>query len=124
MYAVIKANGKQYRVAEGEIVTIDKIEGKEGDKIDFPEVLLVVDGEKVQIGQPTVTGVKVTAKILAQFKGEKIRVARFKAKVRYRRVKGFRPLLTKIQIEKIVTAGPKLETIQDRKAKPIQDRKN
>lgn len=101
MYAVIKASGKQYRVTEGEVVNIDKIEGKEGDKIDFPEVLLVVDGEKVQIGQPTVTSVKVTAKILAQFKGEKIRVARFKAKVRYRRVKGFRPLLTKVQIEKI-----------------------
>lgn len=120
MYAVIKTGGKQYKVSEGDILVIDKIEKKPGEKVEFPEVLLLVDGDKVQIGQPTCPGTKVTAQVLEHFKGEKIRIARFKAKVRYRKVLGFRPLLTKIQIEKIETAEP---TIQDRKPKPILDRK-
>lgn len=103
MYAVIKIGGKQYRVAEGDILAVDKLPNQVGEQIDFPEVLLMIDNNHVQIGQPTVSQATVKAKILEQLKGEKIRIARFKAKVRYRRLKGFRPLLTKIQIEKIAT---------------------
>jgi large subunit ribosomal protein L21 len=101
MYAVIKTGGKQYKVSEGEILEIDKLQKNPGEKIEFGEVLLVVKNGEVKIGQPTVPGTKVTAKILEQIKGEKIRIARFKAKVRYRRVKGFRPQLTRVKIEKI-----------------------
>ncbi|TSC54307.1 MAG: large subunit ribosomal protein L21 [Microgenomates group bacterium LiPW_16] len=101
MYAVIKVGGKQYRVSEGEILEIDKIEKKPGEKIELDQVLLLVDKAEVQIGQPLLSGAKVTAKVLDQIKGKKIRIARYKAKVRYRRVKGFRPQLTKIIIEKI-----------------------
>jgi len=104
MYAVFKTGGKQYKVSEGEILEIDKLPKNPGEEIEFGEVLLVVDNGEVKIGQPTVPDVKVIAKVLEQIKGKKIRVARFKAKVRYRRVKGFRPLLTKIQIKKIETA--------------------
>lgn len=100
-YAVIKIGGKQYRVSEGDELLVDKIEVGEGKIINFDEVLLLVDGEKVKIGDPRVRGAKVKAKILAQLKGEKIRVAKFRAKSRYRRVKGHRQLLTKIQIKKI-----------------------
>jgi len=100
-YAVIKTGGKQYRASEGEEFEIEKLEGKEGDKIDFDEVLLVVDGEKVEIGAPKVEGAKVLAEIVEQKKGEKIRVAKFKAKSRYRRVQGHRQLLTKIRILEI-----------------------
>lgn len=101
MYAVIKVGGKQYRVSEGEILEIDKIEKKPGEKIELDQVLLLVDKAEVQIGQPLLSGAKVTAKVLDQIKGKKIRIARYKAKVRHRRVKGFRPQLTKIIIEKI-----------------------
>lgn len=101
MYAVVKISGKQYRVSQGDILMVDKLPSPVGEKIDLSEVLLMVDDGNIQIGQPRVSGAKITAKVLEQLKGEKIRIARFKAKVRYRRVKGFRPLLTKIQIEKI-----------------------
>lgn len=101
MYAVLKIAGKQYWASEGDILEVDKLPNKVGESINLSEVLLVAGNGNVQIGQPFVSGVAVQAKILGQFKGEKIRVARFKSKVRYRRVKGFRPLLTKIQIEKI-----------------------
>lgn len=103
MYAVIKTGGKQYRVSEGDLLEIDKIEKKPGEKFEFDQVLLSVDGDKVQIGQPNLSGVKVVGEVTEQIKGEKIRVARFKAKVRYRRVKGFRAKLTRVKIEKIAT---------------------
>ena len=115
MYAVIKTGGKQYKVSEGEILEIDKIEGKKDQKIDFSDVLLVADGDKVEIGQPMVLEAKVTAKIIDQVKGEKIRVARFKSKVRYRKVKGFRAQLTKVQIEKIETSKPQETSDRPRK---------
>lgn len=101
MYAVVKIAGKQYRVSPGETLAVDKLAVTPGEKVEFPQVLLLADDGQVKIGQPLVEKTKVVAKVLEQFKGEKIRVVRFKAKVRYRRVKGFRPLLSKIQIEKI-----------------------
>lgn len=100
-FAVIKASGKQYKVSPGLILEVDKIEGKAGDKVSFDEVLLVGNDEAVTVGTPLVTGSAVTAKIVDQVKGEKIRVAKFKAKARYHRVTGFRSMLTKIQIEDI-----------------------
>ncbi len=103
MYAVVKISGKQYKVSEGDILEVDKLPNKVGDKIDLPEVLLLAEDSQVKIGQPILAEVKVSAKILEQFKGDKIRVARFKAKVRHRQVRGFRALLTKLQIEKITT---------------------
>lgn len=101
-YAVIRTGGKQYRVAEGDEIEVDKLEVEKGKPFTFDEVLLLVDEDKAKVGQPLVKGVKVKAKIVDQVKGKKIRVATYKAKARYRRVKGFRPLLTKVKIEKIV----------------------
>lgn len=100
-YAVVKIGGSQYKVSEGEEFEAGKVEGEKGKKLIFTDVLLVVDEEKVSIGQPLVNKAKVTAEIIDQYKGKKIRVATYKAKSRYRRVKGFRPYLTKIKIEKI-----------------------
>ena len=99
-YAVIKSGGKQYRVSPGSIIEVDRIDQKEGP-IEFADVLLHVDEKDVQIGMPHVEGVTVTGKILEHFKDEKIRVARFKAKSRYRQVYGHRSHLTKIVIDKI-----------------------
>ena len=100
-FVVIKAAGKQYKVSEGDILELDKLKGKAKDKITFDEVLLVVDKEKVTIGEPLVKGAKVTAEILEQKKAKKIRVARFKAKSKYRKVKGHRSHITVVKIKKI-----------------------
>jgi len=102
-YAIVKIGGSQYKVTEGDEFEVDKIEGEKGKTVSFDEVLLLAD-EEIKIGEPLVKGAQIKAKIIEQFKGDKIRVATYKAKSRYRRVKGFRPLLTKIKIEKIISA--------------------
>lgn len=100
-YAIIKTGGKQYKIKEGEEIVIDQLKGKEGEKVNFNEVFLAVDGQRVKIGMPKLEKVEVVGEIVKQIKGEKIRVAKFRAKSRYRRVKGFRPLLTCVRIQKI-----------------------
>lgn len=100
-YAVIKTGGKQYKVKEGDTLEVDKLPIEKDGVVDFDQVLLLVDGNEVKIGNPVVPNVRVKAKVLEQKKGQKVRVAKFKAKSRYRRVMGFRSLLTKIKIEKI-----------------------
>jgi large subunit ribosomal protein L21 len=99
-YAVIKTGGKQYKVSEGDVIEIDRISGKD-ERISFEEVLLLVNDGNVKIGKPFITGEKVEGKILEDFRGEKVRVSKFKSKVRYRRTTGFRAALTKVKIEKI-----------------------
>ena len=96
MYAIIKTGGKQYCVEEGKIITVEKLDVAAGDEVTFEEVLLI-SGDAVKIGQPTVAGAKVTAKVLAQGKEKKIRI--FKSN--YRRRQGHRQPFTKVQIEKI-----------------------
>jgi len=100
-YAVVKIGAKQYRVSEGDELLVEKIEKKKGAAITFNEVLLFVDEKKIKVSQPLIKAAKVKAKILEQIKEKKIRVAKFRAKSRYRKVKGHRQLLTKIKIEKI-----------------------
>jgi len=101
-YAVVKIGGSQYKVAEGDEIAVDKIDGEKGKSLNFEEVLLLVDEKRVTIGQPLVKNAKIKAEIVDQFKGKKIRVATYKAKSRYRRVKGFRPLLTRVKILSIM----------------------
>ncbi|MFN3301527.1 MAG: 50S ribosomal protein L21 [Patescibacteria group bacterium] len=105
MLAVIKTGGKQYLVKEGDIIKIEKIEGKVGKKISFDEVLLLADekGEKVEIGQPIIKKVKVKAEILEQGKDKKILVVKYKPKTRYRRKKGHRQPYTKVKILEILS---------------------
>ncbi len=100
-YAVVRIGGFQYKIAEGDEVEVMKREGEQEKPLHFSEVLLQVDGEKVLVGQPLVSGISVKAKIIAQFKGPKIRVATFKAKSRHRRTVGHRQELTRVKIEKI-----------------------
>lgn len=101
IYAVIKSGGKQYRVSEGMVLTVAKIDTEKDKKHVFSEVLLVKDGDVVKIGKPFIEGLSVEATVLEQGKGEKIRVSQFKAKARHRRVTGFRPQLTTVKIEAI-----------------------
>lgn len=101
MFAVVEIAGKQYRVSAGDVIDASYIEGKVGTILTFDRVLLVSDDKKTHIGTPTVKGVAVKAKIVSQGKGEKINVRRFKQKVRYRKSRGFRPLVTKLEIVSI-----------------------
>ena len=101
MYAIIKTGGKQYKVSEGDEIIIEKLEVAEGDAVTFDEVLSVVDGENVKIGQPKVEGAKVSGKVVKNGKGPKIRIFKYKHKTNYRRRQGHRQPFTKVKIEKI-----------------------
>ena len=101
MYAVIKTGGKQYRVAEGDVLNVEKLNAEAGSEVVFDEVLTVVNYADVKIGQPVVEGAKVTAKVVEQGKGEKILVFKYKAKSNYRKRQGHRQPFTKVEISKI-----------------------
>lgn len=103
-YAIVKIGGTQYKVAEGDEIEVDKIDSEKGKTLSFDQVLLLAEDNKVKIGQPLIKGAQIKAKMLDQIKGEKVRVATYKAKSRSRKVKGFRASLTKIKIEKIAVA--------------------
>ncbi len=100
-YVVIRSGGKQYRVSEGDILEVDRLPVAADGEVSFDSVLLSVSDESVKIGSPTIPNAHVSAKVLGQTKGEKIRVSKFKSKVRHRRVSGFRSSLTKVQIVNI-----------------------
>ena len=101
MFAVIKTGGKQYKVAEGDILTVEKLATQSGGEVVFEKVLLVVNGE-VKIGKPHIESAKVFAKILEEGKGKKKMVFRFKSKTRQHKKKGHRQPFTKVQITKII----------------------
>jgi large subunit ribosomal protein L21 len=101
VYAIIKSGGHQYRVAPGDTIDVEKVEGKVGDTVELGEVLLLGTNDGVQIGSPLVEGARVTAKVVAQRKGEKLVVFKFKAKKRYRRKTGHRQSLTRLSITDI-----------------------
>lgn len=97
-YAVIRLSGRQYKVSEGEELLVDKM----NDQKVAPEVLMVVDGEKVEVGKPVLKDVKVDLKVVKDVeKGVKIEVYHFKAKSRYRKHTGFRPQFTRVKVAKI-----------------------
>ena len=105
MYAIVEISGKQYKVQEGDIVFVDRLENEEeGNKVTFDRVLMISDDKKVTIGQDTVKGAKVEASVVGHGKAKKIVVYKYKAKKNYRRTQGHRQPYTKIQIEKIVTS--------------------
>lgn len=106
-YAVITTGGKQYKVVEGQVLEIDKVQAEPGSDFTFENVLLTVDGDAIEVGAPYLTGVSVIAKVLDQVKGDKVRVAKFKAKARYRKVQGFRAHLTKVEITSLSGKGEK-----------------
>ena len=101
MYAIVKTGGKQYKVAEGDVLFVEKLEGNAGDVVTLNEVLAcTIDGELV-VGAPTVEGASVQAKVVEQGKAKKVIVFKYKAKKDYRRKQGHRQPYTKIVIEKI-----------------------
>jgi len=101
MYAVIATGGKQYRVAEGDVLFVEKLAGELDEQVVFSDVLTVVEDGSVKIGTPYLAGAKVTAKVLKQGKEKKILVYKYKSKANYRRRQGHRQPYTKVSIEKI-----------------------
>ena len=100
MYAVIKTGGKQYRVAQGDRLRVEKLAGSVGDTVTFGEVLLV-GGDALKIGAPLVAGAKVEAKVIAQDRAKKIIVFKFRRRKNYRRKTGHRQPFTTLQITDI-----------------------
>jgi len=105
MFAVIKTGGKQYKVQEGEILQVEKLNIEKGKKFKFEEVLLIEDGDKTQIGTPFVKNAVVEALVVENFKDKKVIVFKKKRRKQYRKTRGHRQELTKIKIEGIVFAG-------------------
>lgn len=120
-YAVIATGGKQYQVSVGTVVNVEKIVVDK--EVVFDQVLLVVDGDSVQLGTPTVEGVKVYAEKLADVKGEKIEVFKFKSKSRYRKHTGHRQSYTQVKItsigeQKLAEKKPVVKKATPKKATP------
>ncbi len=101
-FAVVETGGKQYKVKAGEVIDVEKLPAEAGDSIELDRVLLVAAGDQVTVGTPTVPGAKVLATVLAQDRGKKVIVFKYKAKVRYRRKLGHRQDLTRLQINEIL----------------------
>ncbi len=98
MYAVIKTGGKQYRVAKDQTIKLEKIEAETGATIEFDSVLLIADGEQVQIGQPTVAGAKVTAEVVAQGRHKKVTIIKFRRRKHHMKRAGHRQWFTEVKI--------------------------
>ena len=110
MYAIIESCGKQYKVAEGDVVFFEKLDAEEGKKVTFDKVVLVSEDGKVEVGSPYVKGVKVEGKVVAHGKHKKIVVYKYKAKKNYRRKQGHRQPYTKVEITSIKLAAKKTAT--------------
>ena len=102
-YAIVKTGGKQYKVSKDTIFEVERLKFKEGENFTLDEVLLHVADGVSKIGKPTLAGVVVKATVLEHLKGDKLRISKFKAKSKYRRVTGHRQYLTKIKIKEITT---------------------
>ena len=101
MYAIIKTGGKQYKVAEGDILNVEKLDAEKGAEVVFDEVLAIVNDGEVTVGKPFINGAKVTATVEEQGKGEKILVFKYRAKVNYRKRMGHRQPYTAVKISGI-----------------------
>lgn len=101
MYAVIQTGGKQYKVTEGEILKVEKLDGEAGDKLTLDQVLMLKDDNGIKIGMPTVKDALVTVEVIEQGRSKKITVYKYKKRKNYRRKQGHRQAYTKIKVEKI-----------------------
>lgn len=101
-YAILKTGGKQYRVAPGDIIDVEKLQAETGSEIELEGVLALSENGEFTVGQPVVAGAKVIAQVQAQERDKKIRVFKYKPKTRYRRTRGHRQPYTRLQIVEIV----------------------
>ncbi len=100
-YAIVRSGGKQYRVAEGEVVTVDKLESAVGEEVKLDHVLYAKNGDKSFTGAPAVNGASVTAQVIRQLRAPKIIVYKERQKKVYKKTQGHRQYLTELRINKI-----------------------
>ncbi len=98
MYAVIVSGGKQYRVAQGDKVRVEKLEAAEGDAVELDKVLMIADGDNIKIGAPYVSGGKVTARVSGHGRGEKVEIIKFRRRKHYMKRQGHRQAYTELEI--------------------------
>jgi len=118
MFAVIKTGGKQYRVAGGQEIVIEKLEGEAGDTLVFGEVLMIGDGDKVDMGAPLISGAQVVGEVVEQRRGAKIIIFKKKPRNTYRRKKGHRQHETVIKITEILAKGGATAKKGEKKPEP------
>ena len=107
MFAILKTGGKQYRVAENDVIVVERLQGEAGDSVAFEDVLMVGDDKKVETGTPLVSGATVAGEILEQARGDKILIFKKKRRKNYRRTRGHRQDLSVVRITEILTGGKK-----------------
>lgn len=114
MYAIIATGGKQYKVAKGDVLDVEKLDAQPGDKVELP-VLLLNDGKQTIVDAASLQDKKVTAEVVEQFKGEKVLVFKFKKRKRYHRCNGHRQNLTKLEVSSLprMTAAKKADEASD-----------
>lgn len=102
MYAIIETGGKQQRVSQGDIISVERITGDPGASVEFVKVLAVGSGEGVNVGKPYVENAKVVASIIAQERAKKVIIFKKKRRKNYRRTKGHRQYYTKLKIQEVI----------------------
>jgi large subunit ribosomal protein L21 len=102
MYAIVRTGGKQYQVAAGDTLRVEKLKGEIGETVEFSDVLLVADGDTIRVGTPAVEGAKVVATIVEQGKGKKVLVFKKKRRKGYRVLRGHRQFFTALSIQEIM----------------------
>jgi large subunit ribosomal protein L21 len=102
VYAVVKSGARQYRASVGDTIIVERLPAETGQRLELDEVLLVADGEQVEIGRPTIDGAKVLATVVAEEKGPKIRIFKYHPRKRYRRRAGHRQRYTRLRVDEIV----------------------
>ena len=120
MFAVVKTGGKQYKVAENDIVVVEKLVGAAGDIVELTDVLMVGDGDKSEIGVPNVEGATVAAQVVEQSRADKIIVFKKKRRKDYRRTRGHRQHQTVLRITEILTGGKKPSKAKAAAKKPAR----
>ncbi len=98
MYAIIATGGKQYKVAAGDVIRVEKLPAEAGEEIQFDKVLMIADGDQVSIGKPYVEGAAVTGEVQAQGRGKKVEIIKFRRRKHYRRQMGHRQPFTEVKI--------------------------
>ena len=101
MNAVVKTGGKEYRIAKGDLIRVEKMEGKVGDQVTMKDILMISDEDKVQVGNPFLTNAVITGEIVQQVRGKKVLTYKMKRRKNYRRTKGHRQTYTYVRVNEI-----------------------
>ena len=123
MYAIVEIAGQQFKVEKGQEIFVNRLEGDEGARVKFEEVLLIDNRGKISVGAPVVAGATVSAKILEHLKGDKVLVFKKKRRKGYKKTNGHRDYLTRVHIENITVSAAKAKKTADKveKTEPIKD---